>query len=181
MVKALESSSSSNNTPTTNAPTISTTSMISGLMGSNKQTLEELASLKRQNLELKNLEKLRPQLLELQQQISQLKQNHEIDIKKLYEENIVLTKDNENMVQSLSTLNNTLENKLTELNHLKSIISEYTEKNNSLEKQLSEIHNQILEYQTEIEYIRSISADPVVVDELTQKNEELAGKFIITS
>jgi chromosome segregation ATPase len=181
MVKALESSSSSNNTPTTNAPTISTTSMISGLMGSNKQTLEELASLKRQNLELKNLEKLRPQLLELQQQIIQLKQNHEIDIKKLYEENIVLTKDNENMVQSLSTLNNTLENKLTELNHLKSIISEYTEKNNSLEKQLSEIHNQILEYQTEIEYIRSISADPVVVDELTQKNEELAGKFIITS
>ena len=147
--------------------------MISGLMGSNKQTLEKMAALKRQVAELKPLEKLRPQLMELQHKLEQAQLQAAEEIKGKNEEIHVLTEHNHQLTDALAGIKADLESVTAECETLKEDISIYQQRVLDLEETERRLNVDLEDARAEIEHLVETSADPEVIEELEQKLEEL--------
>jgi chromosome segregation ATPase len=151
-------------------------SLLSGLLGSNKKTMEKIAQLKQENQELRSAEKLRPQLLDLQQQLvatqtklSEQQSYYEAELEQLSEHNMALS-------QSITTMKQDYEQKVEELKQQIIIIKQLTERNKYLESESRQLLIDLDEAKYEIEQIRFASVDPLAIDELQKKIEQLEGK-----
>lgn len=167
MLKAFESA---------NAESSKGGGMISGLMGSNKQTLEKMAALKRQVAELKPLEKLRPQLMELQHKLDQAQLQAADEIKGKNEEIHTLAEHNHQLADALVGVKADLESVTAECEALKEEVSSNQQRISELEEIERRLNVDLEDARAEIEHLVETSADPEVIEELEQKLEELQSK-----
>ena len=152
--------------------------LISGLLGgSNKQTLQELASLKKQLVELKGLEKLRPQILQLQQKLAEAEKSQSEMEKRLTQDNVILSEHNEELIAANSKVNDIKADLEKEVEVSKGLVIELTERVKILEGEGRKLQVELKESRLEVEYVRSTSADPSIVSELEAKIKELLSKY----
>jgi len=147
--------------------------IMSGFLGSNKQTLQELAALKKQMVELKPLEKLRPQILSLQQELAAAEKDKKEMKEKLTEDNVLLTEHNEELMADMERAKLAKETLAKEVEVSKGLVLDLTERVKALEGEGRQLQVDLKEARLEVEYVRSISADPSVVGELEGKVKEL--------
>lgn len=170
------SSSTPNSTSTSqdlSSESSSSSTLLSGLLGSNKKTLEKLSELKRENQELKSLEKLRPQLLDLQQQLLVLQEKYNENNNYYQHEIEILTEHNENITRNLTKLTKEYHEKEEELSQTIILIQQLTEKNKYLESESRQLLIDLDDAKYEIEQIRLNSLDPLLMNELQKKYEQL--------
>jgi hypothetical protein len=159
-----------------NAPGADSSTLLSGLLGSNKKTMDKISELKKENLELKSLEKLRPQLLDLQQQLVTLQGKYS-DQQQFYQQEVeMLTDDNQQLSHGITSLKHSLDEKMSELNQNIIMIQQLTERNKYLESESRQLLIDLDDAKYEIEQVRLGSVDPVAMDELQKKIEQLEGK-----
>ena len=158
------------------AKTNSSGGIMSGFLGSNKETLKELAALKKQLVELKPLEKLRPQILALQQELAQAKEDKKEVEEKLTQDNVLLTEHNQELLASYEKAKENEAAIEKEIETSKELVIELTERVKQLEAEGRQLQIEVKEAKLEVEYVRSISADPSVVGELEAKVKELLSK-----
>ncbi|CAE7666693.1 unnamed protein product, partial [Symbiodinium microadriaticum] len=102
--------------------------IMSGLMGSNKKYTDQIASLQRTNAELKHLEKLRPQLLELQQQLADVKQEAVAKEERSTDEIATLTDHNQKLAAALIEYKKLSKRSEEELEQAKALVQQLTDK-----------------------------------------------------
>jgi hypothetical protein len=154
----------------------SSSSLLSGLMGSNKKTMETISQLKKENLELKSAQQLRPQLLDLQHQLATL-QNQLTEQQRYYEgEMEQLVEHNEALSHGITMMKGDSEERGEELKQQIIMIKQLTERNKYLESESRQLLIDLDEARYEIEQIRLSSVDPLAMDELQKKIEQLEGK-----
>ena len=141
--------------------------------GSNKQTLQELATLKKQMKELKPLEKLRPQILALQQELVEAAKSKTDLQDRLTDDNIQLTEHNEELAKANEAAEEAQEELQKEVEVSKGLVLELTERIKQMEGEGRQLQIELKEARLETEYIKSTSADPSRIAELEAKAKEL--------
>jgi chromosome segregation ATPase len=152
--------------------------MLSGLLGSNKKTMEKISELKKENQELKSLEKLRPQLLDLQQQLTNLQSKYSEQQSFYHQELEMLTDHNEQLSHGITGLKLELDEKVEEVRQNVIMIKQLTERNKYLESESRQLLIDLDDAKYEIEQVRIGSVDPVAMDELQKKIEQLEGPVL---
>jgi chromosome segregation ATPase len=154
---------------------LSAGSSISNLLGNNRKTTEKLAELKRQNEELRSLEKLRPQLLDLQQQLASSRSGAE-EQKERYEEEIAtLTDHNEQLSAATLAYKNSYEAAKADATEASAIVQQLTDRVKHLESEGRQLSIDLEEARYATEYIKEHSADPAVVKQQERRIQELEG------
>jgi t-SNARE complex subunit (syntaxin) len=88
---------------------------LSGFLNTNQKLQDQISQLTRQNYELKQLERLRPQLMELQQRVAVMQEEHFKGRVKFVEETAALTESNQELQLQLKAANRSLEGIMVEL------------------------------------------------------------------
>lgn len=153
--------------------------ILSGFLGNNKKSNEKINELQLQIKELKSLEKLRPQLLELQQQLTNLQTKYNEQQSYYHNEIQLLTEHNEQLSNGVVVFKKELDEKILEISQNAIIIKQLNEKVKYLESESRQLLIDLDDAKYEIEQIRQSSADPLLIDELQKKIEQLEGKIII--
>lgn len=147
--------------------------LISGLMGSSKKHTEQISVLKRKNAELKHLEQLRPQLLDLQQQLSDEKKKAVEKDERFSDEITTLTDHNQKLEDALLEYKKRSSGAEAELEQAKSLVQQLSEKAKHLESEGRQLALDLEDARQEVEHIRAEAVDPLVVQQLESKVEEL--------
>ena len=180
MVKAYEDANDMIQKATSEKPSSGGGGIMSGLLGSNKQTLQELASLKKQMVELKPLEKLRPQILALQQELAAADKSKKEMQGRLTEDNVLLTEHNEELLVDIERAKAAKEGLEKEIDVSKGLVIDLTDRVKELEGQGRQLQVDLKEARLEVEYVKSTSADPSVVGELEGKVKELLSEYYLS-
>ena len=150
-------------------------SVLNGFISTNKQLQENIAALTRQNQELKQLERLRPQLLELQSRISSLQDESFRVRSKAAEDIAALTDRNQELTLQLKTAGRALDSIGRELAEAK----QFAEASTQRCEQLAERERQLMK---EAEHLRRVareaeerSVDPAKYEEVLNQLAEATG------
>lgn len=144
---------------------------------SNKETARELAALKKQMVELKPLEKLRPQILALQQDLVEAEKSKKELEDRLTEDNVLLTEHNEELVAANKDAKELKEKLEKEVEMSRGLVVDLTERVKQMEAEGRQLQINLKEARLETEYIKSTSADPSRIGELEARVKELLSKF----
>lgn len=147
-----------------------------GLMGSNKKYTDQIAALKKKNAELQSAEQLRPQLLELQQKLAEMKKMAELKFEESSDEIATLSDHNQKLAAAVIEYKKSSERDQIELDHAKSLVQQLTERTKHLESEQRQLAMDLEEARFELESVRAAAVDPLVVQTLEAKVEEYDSK-----
>jgi chromosome segregation ATPase len=147
-------------------------------VGSNKKYTDEIAALKKKNAELKSAEQLRPQLLDLQQQLAVMKKESEEREEETSDEIATLSDHNQKLAAAVIEYKKSSDRDQQELEHARSLYQALTERAKHLESEGRQLEVDLAEAREELEAVRAAAVDPLVVQTLEAKVEEYDSKCI---
>ena len=163
----------SNGGPTINSKTAS---VLSNFMKTNKQLQEHIAQLSRQNHELKLLEKLRPQLMELQHRITVLQDESFQFRTKSIEEIAQLTDRVQELTTQLRSANRNVEAAQEELKEVKSYADTLAARSEALKQRELKLEEDIERITKEKLAIEARAIDPEKLKEVENQLAEVIGE-----
>eukprot|EP01041_Mallomonas_annulata_P005095 gene5095-10192_t len=177
MMKALEDASLLSQQGPAPGQKTPTTSGLAGFMNPSSHRLQEqVVDLSRKNAELKSLEKLRPQVMELQQKLFTSQEELKNIQSSLSTENQSLTEQNKQLSATLHSFRQTVDIATMESADAKASVKEYAQRLESLGKEQQSLILDLQASRKELDVMRSNAPDPKIVNELEAKIDELTGE-----
>lgn len=156
-------------------PSKGVASALSAVQGvfSNPKVKEQITKLTEENNELKKLERLRPQLMELQQRITVLQREAEENDAKRSEAIETLSDENKELAEALRQSQQSLEAVAADRENSLRIANEWSNKAARAEREITKMSGEIEELKERISEMTMQAVDPLVVDGLQDKIVEL--------
>lgn len=172
MLQAYGPAGSTLETPTKSKGTLSAVAEVF----SARKDKQVVAQLTFENDELKKLERLRPQLMELQQKLSNLQKDAD-DAEKLRNDEIsILTEHNKELAAALKQAHKAAEKSISEKEDGLKLANEWSVKAERAEREVRKLSEELEEFKDRITDMTTQSIDPIVVDQLNDKIVELESK-----
>jgi chromosome segregation ATPase len=163
-------SSTPSQTPTKGAA--SALSAVTGVFSSGKAK-ETIAFLTAENTELKKLERLRPQLMELQQRLSAAQKQAEEAEAKRSEDVASMTEHNRDLALALKQAQKSTELANAEREDAIKLASEWSAKASKAERELAQVSAELEELKERLAEVTMGAIDPNIVEGLNEKIAEL--------
>jgi chromosome segregation ATPase len=142
--------------------------------GKAKETIAQLTS---ENIELKKLERLRPQLMELQQRLAVVQKQADDAEAKLAEESASLSDHNRELAQALKQSQKTAEAANTEKDEALKLAGEWSAKASRVEREVTQLKSELEELRERLAEVTMSTIDPAVIEGLNEKISELESEF----
>ena len=139
-----------------------------------KQTIAQLTA---ENEELKKLERLRPQLMELQQKVETLQKAATDAEKQHTEEYASILEDNNELATVLKQAQRNAEKSNTDKDDALALANEWSAKAEKAEREVRRLHEEVDDLKEQLAEAASQSIDPIVVDQLNEKIVDLESEF----
>lgn len=140
-----------------------------------KQIISQLTS---ENEELKKLERLRPQLMELQQKLSDAQKSNEDAGKRHVEEMASVLDHNKELETALKQTQKLIEKSNSDKDDGLAMANEWSIKAERSEREVRRLNEEIDELKEQLTDMVAQSIDPMVVDQLNDKIVELESKAV---
>mmetsp|Transcript_38389 Transcript_38389/g.39064 ORF Transcript_38389/g.39064 Transcript_38389/m.39064 type:complete len:290 (+) Transcript_38389:410-1279(+) len=160
----------------TNQLSEKTNNALSGFMNSDRQLRDQITQLTRQNHELKQLERLRPQLMELQQRVATMQEENFKTRVKFAEDTALLTETNQELQLQLKACHRTIESLNNDLREIKSFADTLNAKVEEGSERERELQLQIEEREREMLEMTAKSVDPAKLAEIEGQLSEAVGE-----
>eukprot|EP01041_Mallomonas_annulata_P004453 gene4453-8873_t len=145
---------------------------LSGFMNSNRQLQEHIAQLTRQNHELKQLERLRPHLMELQQRVAVMQEESFKSRVKFVEETSVLTETNQELQLQLKACNRSLDGMAAELADARAYAETMSQRAEELLSREMQLRSELEHEKKTVQDVVARSVDPAKLVELEEQLSE---------
>lgn len=161
---------------TTPSKTKGALSAVTGVFSARKEK-QTVAQLTAENEELKKLERLRPQLMELQQKLSNLEKDAVDAEKRRAEDTAALEEHNKELAVALKNAQKVAEKSNSEKESGLALANEWSAKADKAEREVRRLNEELDELKDQLTDMTAQSIDPMVVDQLNDKIVELESKF----
>lgn len=147
-------------------------SAVAGVFSARKEK-QSIAQLTAENEELKKLERLRPQLMELQQKVSNMEKEAEDNKKLREEESASILDHNKELATALKQAQKLAEKCTADKEDGLAMANEWSSKAEKAEREVRRLSEEIDDMREQMTDLSAQSIDPLVVDQLNEKIIEL--------
>lgn len=151
-------------------------SAVTGVFSSSK-TRESVSQLKAEIEELKKLERLRPQLMELQQRIVSMRNDAEENDKKWSEDCSNLREHNQELAAALKQCQKIAEKHNSEKDDALSLANEWSLKAEKAEREVRRLNDELDDFRERMAELSAKVVNPKDIENLNEKILELESKF----
>lgn len=157
-------------------PVTGAISAVTGVFSARKEK-QSIAQLTAENEELKKLERLRPQLMELQQKLATLQKEADDAAKQRESDSVSLIEENKELAIALKQAHKQAEKSNADKEDGLALANEWSSRAEKAEREVRRITEELDDVKEQMADMATQSIDPMVVDQLNDKIVELESEY----